>query len=1053
MPKLSKEAWILAFYDVMKETPPRSKASLKKATKLLQEQQVKAGNDLKEARQSEKTAQRVADDLERKRYQAGVELDELRRTVRTEEGMRSAQRDYDEAAERARRAQAALVEAHSAVRELDFRSKALEGRLKELEKRSESGQFDDLDEELAEVMMQAELGARLEREDEMVSEAAERVRQLESDLHEAKSRRDVREAERLEQDLAWRREVLVSRESRRDAVAALMPGYEIAAVQPSEADKLKDQSKLLANAAKAANQHSEERKKQAGESREKQRLAADLVDQAAAKDPKLKAACESLAEAQRRLAERRQAVLGSTEALSTLQARYQQHQRLIDLYASGGKGAPDGKAVQASIDVAGLTADHIGHMKGELRTQQDQVRESLREVATLQQSLQEAIRQRVGEDGVDPQLAQALKALQLAEDELRRAEAAQRQAEGEAAVVAERALEAKRRLTVVQTLSRAQVTGDELSKAVRGVEDFPIWESSSEVLNQLGTERYDKLVKLGHDLTNEYQTLVDNGATIEELREVYKNTPEKWLPPRFREEEQNWVSMHALLDAETEDKFAKEEKGRLAKVNEKIESFKSKLESGESLAGKVVKGVDYGEKGLEILGKVSETLKHSKELAEKFESVLGLAAKMTTVLQAPLKALEKGGEAMETEDPVEALMLQDEFMEALGELVGGLTDSVTGLKDMDIGGVVVKQMAALLPGIGVAVNFADVMKGMVEAATRIDEAIQDAESHAVAVADKHRGETAIDQFARRDKHLAARASAKTGAAMIKAAGSVVELSGVGVAVGKGMQTVASGIGGVQTVVEQIVDRGEGEKARQLLDRAQAGDGHARSELFRYHPRYAKGILAIMADEGDALALRVLATHGLTEAMIRRSSPKIVKRYLMKKFGESDDPPSWTGLREAVSEKLESAGRLLDRIDGFLDNLADKLIVKTDKDLLIVAQATLSDAAYQLTAQADVAQAMSDFIEVRMRRDALAEKAGDDEGQAKDLQALDLALAAEAKKVTRLRQKLLASLDRVRTVLSKVLGEPASPLRDKAEAAARQALREHMVRIDSLASVG
>jgi hypothetical protein len=256
---------------------------------------------------------------------------------------------------------------------------------------------------------------------------------------------------------------------------------------------------------------------------------------------------------------------------------------------------------------------------------------------------------------------------------------------------------------------------------------------------------------------------------------------------------------------------------------------------------------------------------------------------------------------------------------------------------------------------------------------------------------------------------------------------------------------------VQTVAEQVVDRQEGEKARALLDRAQAGDGHARSELFRFHPRYAKGILAIMADEGDALALRVLSTHGLSEDMIRRSSPKIVKRYLLKKFGESDDPPSWTSAREAVTSKIEAVGALIDRIDGAVGQLADKYLARFDSNDLVRAQAALSALLYDLQSQADISGAMSALAEVRVRRDALAEEATDE--QARELQAIDLLLAEELEKVGKLRGSVLSSFEQVGDVLKRLLSRPEGPLRDKAEAAARGVMREHLQRIDRLAAAG
>ncbi|KQP38985.1 hypothetical protein [Pseudorhodoferax sp. Leaf274] len=1051
MAKLSLEAWTLAFYQVMKETPPVSPKIIKNASASLGRQQAETGKAIRQAEDKAKHAGHVAEDAESKRYAAGVERDEIFQKTLTVEGRASAQRDYEAAVRRAEEASQAFKEAKSAVKVLKFQSEGLAQQIQDLEERKKSGDFEGLQGELEKVMTQARLEQRLELENQKVGDAEEKVANLKNLLHEATARHDVREAESLKGDLASRQEILEAYLLQREAVLALMPGYEIAPVAPNQHGKLEEQAKSLQGASKVAQETAQAQQVEVGTRKEGVAHAQALLEEAAANDPALKDAQSALVQARKALGERESELLQVEEEVQGLGEVYARHQALVDRYAAGAKDAPGGEEIDASLDVLEKYTVPIADARGRLRGRQDALRNAGIDVGKRLAALADAIDERLRTSGADPALVQAQKALDEADAELRRAAQALREADAQALALAGQADEAARRLQVVQTLPKATTAAQELTEALKGVEDVPIWEGSKALLEKLGKANYDRLYTLSQKLINDFQKLVDNGATMEELQAVYKGVPELWLPPRFREEEKNWVAMRGLLDEETMDGFRKETSTRLAAVDEKIELFKSKLESGEGLFGKIKEGVEYGEKGPEIVKHIAEKLKSTKELSEKFEQALSLAGKLATVLGAPLKAIETGGKAMETEDPVEALMLQDEFMASLGDLLGGLTGSAKDMKAMDIGGVVVKQISALLPGIGVAVSFGEVMKGMVDSAARIEESVRDAESHEQAVEGKHRGEAAIAQFARRDKHLAARAATKTGVAMVKAAAGVVDLTGVGVVASTAMKGVATGVGAVQGVGEQIVDRGEGEQARALLERAQAGDGGARSELFRFHPRYAKGILAIMASEGDALALQVLSTHGLDESMIRRSSPKIVKRYLMKKFGESDVPPSWSSARDAAAEKLRTVAGLFERIDGFFGNVADKLLKTFDGNDLVRAQASLSDLAYQLDTQADVGTAASAFVDVRMRRDALAEKATD--GQAQELEVLDGALADERKKIAKLRAAVLASLGNVRTVLADILKQPAGGLRDKAEGAARQVLREHLQRVDRLAALG
>lgn len=1052
MAKLSLEAWTAAFYEVMKETPPVSPKTVKHAGVSLGKQKAETGKAVKGAEDQASMARNLWEDAENKREQAAEKFHEARLASWSKEKHAEAQRAYDEVAERAEAARLSLNEAKGAVKVLKFRSAEIDRQMQELQQRTASGNFDGLQGELEQVLMQARLQTRLELEQQMVDEAQQKVDNLSGLLQEANARRDVREAQSLKGDLAFRLEVLEQRRNQREAVLALMPGYEIAEVRPDQQAKLKEQTESLQRASQVAKDTAAAQRRKVDESQAGVDGAAGRLEQAAGQDPALKAAHDALLLARTGLGECQSGLGDVDDELETLGQTYARHKALIDSYAAGSAQAPTAKEVDGSLMLLEQLAGRLADGKGRLRERQDALRKAGAEVEKQRDALSAAIDERLGKPGADPSLPQAKQALALAEAELRRAAEAQREAEAQALALSVQANEAKRRLQVVLTLPSTTSVAQELTATLKGAEEVPIWESSVALQKKLGKATYERLLQLGHKLINDFQKLVENGATMEELQAVYKGVPELWLPPRFREEEKNWSAMRGLLDEEAEDGFRKETSTRLAEVDKKIKAAKGVLEPGESMFGAIKSGIEFGEKAPEVIKAVAEKLKSTKHMAEKFEEVLGLAGKVATLLSAPMTAIESGSQSMQTEDPVEMLMLQDEFMASLGEMISGLTGSLGGMNKLDIGGVVVKQIATLLPGLGVAVSFADVMKGLVEAAARIEETLSDAEAHEQAVAGKHRGETAVDQFARRDQALAKRASAKTGVAMIKAAAGVIDLTGVGIAVSSAMKGAATGIGLAQKVGEQIVDRNEGDVARALLQRAQAGDGHARSELFRFHPRYAKGILAIMASEGDALALKVLSTHGLSEDMIRRSSPKIVKRYLMKKFGETDTPPSWIGLREAVSEKVATVARLIDGIDGFFGNLADTWIERFDSDTLIVVQASLTKLLYQLGTQADIGGAVSAFVDVRVRRDALAAKATDE--QAKDLEALDLALAEKLKKVAKLRSAVLASLGRVRAVLAAIQKHPASAeLRPQAEQLARSVLREHLARVDRLASVG
>ncbi|MFT4979821.1 MAG: hypothetical protein ACI8S6_005733, partial [Myxococcota bacterium] len=98
------------------------------------------------------------------------------------------------------------------------------------------------------------------------------------------------------------------------------------------------------------------------------------------------------------------------------------------------------------------------------------------------------------------------------------------------------------------------------------------------------------------------------------------------------------------------------------------------------------------------------------------------------------------------------------------------------------------------------------------------------------------------------------------------------------------------------------------KANDLLERARAGDPRAKTELLKNHGRYAKGLLALRAQEGDAFALQYVATRGLEESDIHSSSFEIITRYLLKAAEQSEADhletfSDWLAARKKVFERL------------------------------------------------------------------------------------------------------------------------------------------------------
>lgn len=1037
---LSKEEWALAFYEIMKEAPPPSGKHLQVVQGKLREQKVATEQRLNQVKNVEETAHYITEDRFTKRDVAYSDyLD--RRTDHNKERMETTDRDYARALDEELTAKTTRKQVEGYLDRVNF-------RIEEVKSRLQTGDFVGMDEELTLAVQQAQLAGKFRSFEPMIEDAKRKIQvHRENRPSSFRSEEAKKDYDNEEKEYRERLKTLLQQQ---EQVGLLMQGYDDKPASEDRTQELEDKLSKARQAAEESDRTMVERKQAVSGKQEAVAGKQDNLIKAAGQDPSLQEAVQRLGEAREAQDEATRAVEIAREKLSTEHEKQSSVQRLVDkLMAAGSSMNQDLDGALGQLDTI---VDAIANGRATLRGAEKTLREAMPRTETALTELRKLAEQRVETEPPNPALKLALDELAAAEDELRRAQSALNQAEREGEHLQGIIGNAQRSLSVAKALPEAHSTSEEFADALKGFEDTPIWDGGEALRKKMGQQQFDKLNQAARKLMFQYEKLVADGATIEELRSVYEQVPELWRPPAFREQERNWVAVGGLMSEEVEDKYRKETSTRLAEVDKKIETFKSKLETGETISSKLASGLgtltEQGEKA-EVLKQISEKLSGTKEFAEQAEKVLGLAAKLAGVLQAPIKAIESAQQSMETEDPVEAMMLQDEFMESLGKLVDGLTGSIEGADKLKVGGALVKNIADLLPGIGVATSAASAMKLMVDSAARIQEAIEDANSHGEALESGHRAEPAIDQFARRDKHLAARAVTGTGVAIIKTAAAGIDLTGVGAPVGGAMKIVATGVQGVQSASEFVIDRQEGEKAEQLLQRAQAGDGNARAELFRFHPRYAKGLLAVMAGEGDAMALRVLSTHGLSDDMIKRSSPKIIKRYLMKKFGEQDEPPSWSGLKKSFDDAVDSLKQKVAAIDTFFDNLAIRLIARLDGDPLIAAQAKLDEALLDLPKQ-EVAAATTTLLQLRGKRDTLTKQANGE--QTTDVQAAELAAAEEEKGFTELRDKVSTSLKSVRGVMTDIGRQSAGPLRDKADKAAKAVVQQHLEVLWQLARV-
>ncbi|MCB9742221.1 MAG: hypothetical protein H6741_18675 [Alphaproteobacteria bacterium] len=520
------------------------------------------------------------------------------------------------------------------------------------------------------------------------------------------------------------------------------------------------------------------------------------------------------------------------------------------------------------------------------------------------------------------------------------------------------------------------------------------WDIQPErLVDVLNADELDELVQRSRDFTGKLSLLCELESDEAQLRELYAERicwPESWWPPSINPREQNWVKVRALFEVETE-KVVSDTAG---KIKNAILDNQAKVLGNAGVLAKM--GIRRMTPAVErLVQRIGSGLAVLVDLGR-----LGLAIK---------------GGVQSSEDPIEQLLLVEEQLQRLQGGVGSaLANLANGLTATDL-----NEVAAWVPGVGAADALVQTACEACRAVETWKAAFKDAEVHQQALDEGHRVEAAADHVQSRTKHLAGRKSAKAAANAIKLASHICTLAGVTAPVAVALSFASTGVKALTATGAKLFDITRAEEARAILLRAQAGDVDAREEIFRHHGRYATGLVALMAEDGDPLALALCNNHGVTEAMIHKSSAIMLRRYLMKQLEETDEPMTWTGLGEKVKSKLDTVGGALSgamRSVGAACAAAAKMVVDPHTDYSRAlnelqqhyASMPSADTMRRLTAELHWAQDQVDELE-RALRLAPSDEHEDIAGQ---LSVAQEAVAATQRDVAQLEAKVDETLSAI-----------------------------------------
>ncbi|MCB9745177.1 MAG: hypothetical protein H6740_21490 [Alphaproteobacteria bacterium] len=492
-------------------------------------------------------------------------------------------------------------------------------------------------------------------------------------------------------------------------------------------------------------------------------------------------------------------------------------------------------------------------------------------------------------------------------------------------------------------VSALLMTVPELKKLV-------VWkESASKLQEEMGVSAYDAFADKGLRFMRGLDGLVALGMTDDEIVKIYQELkwPENWHPPRMRPQEANWLKVKGSLK---DDKIAVEQERKSLMIQA--------LGFAEQNQEVVLSNFGTGMQKVGLLDKSVAT--DVNQWATLLSSVITLG---TAGARAVTAARQLNGSSV---DPVEQMMLIDDVLTSVGATSGGLIKTAKNAITVSKA----EQIAKLVPGLDTLANFGSMCANAIAATNYWVAAVADAAVHKKAQEQQHRLEASTDHVQSRGKQVAASTTVQTATDLIAFCGSICTLAGVTAPVGATLSLVSTAISSTEKGVRLVVETSLMQKAQNLLEKARAGDPEAREEIFRHHPYYATAIIALLAEEGDTVALAIYNNHKVTKDMIVRSSAKVLQKYLLRELQEEEPPMSWSEwgasfakLGELISAGLTSFGKtlgaLFDRVSGSLvRSPTEEQIAETNMAILQLGMTSVKQVQTAITNYNDAKKALA-----------------------------------------------------------------------------------------------
>lgn len=400
--------------------------------------------------------------------------------------------------------------------------------------------------------------------------------------------------------------------------------------------------------------------------------------------------------------------------------------------------------------------------------------------------------------------------------------------------------------------------------------------------------------------------LIRAGATADELAQVFERVPNGLRPPLYRDE--------------------------VTAVNELIVRFDEMAErQAESDRDAFLIRTATEDSAEEMVRKIKDTLQELDQLRGDVSWVVGQATGKTSLATSWLTAigaLDGDEPHMETLNSVMTFLYRfNTGAGAVGAVKGAVSAFSADNPENDpvlqklqdkqkldaLNGLVSSGLSIakhIVPIVGLPRLGKNFLESVTHAAARTYRARTDAKLKVLARMEGSEMAGALQESLEHEWRLAEKYgfSATMNASWI--ANSVLQLADPSQTLSFSLAVSTKTASFAHDVVTSARDWKLAKKANTLLEQARKGDPRAKTELLKNHGRYAKGLLALKAQQGDAFALEYTASRGLTESDISGSSFEIITRYLLSESQQSNADHLET-FDDWVAKRKALFGRLID----------------------------------------------------------------------------------------------------------------------------------------------